>query len=68
MIPSLITLTNNVTTKTGRVTDSTDYNDYGIDVSIFPIVGLGVIKYNGEIIVSKLDVSDPLIDLGAGDT
>jgi hypothetical protein len=68
MVTSVITLINNVTTKIGRLTDSTDYNDYGIDVETLPVVGLGVIKYNGEIIVSKLNPSDPLIDLSSGDT
>lgn len=65
---STVTLTLNLTTKKGIVTDSTDYAALGIDVSALTAKALATIKFQGEIIYNQSTVSDPLIDLGAGDT
>jgi len=47
----------------GIVTDSTDYSGIGINLSSFLAKGLGVISFNGDIIVDKNSVGDPMIDL-----
>jgi hypothetical protein len=65
---STVTLTIDATNKVGRVTDTTDYSSLGLSVSSFGAKGLGVIYFQGQQIVSKLDIGDPLIDLQAGDT
>lgn len=65
---STTTLTIDVTNKKGRVTDTTDYASLGISTSFFGLKGLGVIYFQGQQIVSKLTIGDPLIDLASGDT
>jgi hypothetical protein len=50
----------------GIVTDSTDYAGLGIDLLITEAKGLGVITFNGDVIVDKNDPNDPnlvMIDL-----
>jgi hypothetical protein len=65
---STTTLTLNLTTKKGRVTDTTDYAALGLTVGDFAAKGLGTIYFGGEIIYQHNSVGDPLIDLEAGDT
>lgn len=65
---SNVTLTLDLTAKTGRVTDLTDYSLYGIDVSTNVAKALAVIRFQGEIIVDKSSTSSPLIDLQSGAT
>lgn len=47
----------------GIVTDSTDYSGLGIDLLIAEAKGLGVITFNGDIIVDLNTVGTPMIDL-----
>lgn len=68
---SVIQLTINKSTKKGVINDLTDYEALGFTpelLSSYGAKGLGVIKCNGTIIVSKMDINDPLIDLSDGDT
>lgn len=68
---SVIQLTINKSTKKGVIKDMTDYEALGFTpelLSSYGAKGLGVIKCNGTIIVSKMDINDPLIDLSDGDT
>lgn len=65
---SNVTLTLNLTAKTGRVTDSTDYSLLNIDVSTMQVKALATIKFQGDIIVTKDTVGNPLIDLQSGAT
>ena len=65
---STVTLTLDLTNKTGRVTDTTNYLALNLGVATFEAKGLGTIYFQGQQIVSKMTVSDPLIDLQDGDT
>jgi hypothetical protein len=47
----------------GIVTDSTDYAGLGINLLITEARGLGVITFNGDVIVDKNTIADPMIDL-----
>jgi hypothetical protein len=47
----------------GIVVDSTDYSVLGIDLLIAEAKGLGVITFNGDIIVDLNTVGTPMIDL-----
>lgn len=47
----------------GIVTDSTDYAGLGIDLLADQAKGLGVITFNGDVIVDKNIIADPMIDL-----
>ena len=47
----------------GIVIDSTDYTSLGIDVLIAEAKGLGIITFNGDIIVDLNTVGTPMIDL-----
>ena len=47
----------------GIVTDSTDYAGLGINLLTTEAKGLGVITFNGDIIVDKNTIVDPIIDL-----
>lgn len=47
----------------GIVTDSTDYAGLGINLLIAEAKGLGVITFNGDIIVNLNTVGTPMIDL-----
>ena len=47
----------------GIVTDSTDYAGLGINLLITEAKGLGVITFNGDVIVDKNTIADPIIDL-----
>lgn len=62
---STVTLTFDLTASppTGIVTDSTDYAALGINLATSYAKGLGVITFNGDIIVDKNTNGDPLIDL-----
>lgn len=63
-----VTLTLDLTAKTGRVTDSTNYAALGLDVSVNQAKALASILFQGEVIVAKTTVGDPLIDLQSGAT
>lgn len=65
---STVTLTLDLTNKTGRVTDTTNYTALGISVATFEAKGLGTIYFQGQQIASKTTIGDPLIDLQSGDT
>lgn len=65
---STVTLTLDLTNKTGRVTDTTNYTALGISVASFEAKGLGTIYFQGQQIESKNTIGDPLIDLQSGDT
>jgi hypothetical protein len=65
---STVTLTLDLTNKTGRVTDTTNYSALNLGVATFEAKGLGTIYFQGQQIVSKTSTSDPLIDLQDGDT
>lgn len=65
---STVTLTLDLTNKTGRVTDTTNYTALNISVATVEAKGLGTIYFQGQQIASKMTVSDPLIDLQNGDT
>lgn len=47
----------------GIVTDSTDYSGLGINLLLTEAKGLGVITFNGDIIVNLNTVGTPMIDL-----
>jgi hypothetical protein len=47
----------------GIVTDSTDYAGLGIDLLTTEAKGLGVITFNGDIIVDRNTIINPIIDL-----
>lgn len=47
----------------GIVTDSTDYAGLGIDLNIREAKGLGVITFNGDVIVDLDTIGDPMINL-----
>jgi hypothetical protein len=65
---STISLTLNLDTKIGRVTDTTDYSGLIASLGLYQAKGLGTISFQGNIIESKTTVGDPLIDLALGDT
>lgn len=65
---SNVTVTTNLTTKKGRVTDTTDYAALGVDPTTFSLRSFAVILFQGEILFSKVTFSDPLINFGDGDT
>lgn len=65
---STISLTLNLDTKIGRVTDTTDYSGLIASLGLYQAKGLGTISFQGNIIESKTTTSDPLIDLALGDT
>lgn len=62
------TLSLNVTTKIGRLTDTTDYASLGFNLANSNAKILGTITFQGEVIVQKLSVSSPLINLASGAT
>lgn len=62
---STLTLTLNPTTKTVRLTDTTTYP---FTVTDFQTKGLGTITFQGDAIVQKTTVGNPLINLGTGAT
>jgi hypothetical protein len=47
----------------GIVTDSTDYAGLGIDLLLAEAKGLGVITFNGDVIVNRDAIINPMIDL-----
>lgn len=47
----------------GIVRDLTDYNGIGLSPVIFELKALGRIAFNGDVIVEKDNIVDPLIDL-----
>ena len=47
----------------GIVRDLTDYNGIGLSPVIFELKALGRIAFNGDVIVEKDNILDPLIDL-----
>ena len=65
---STTTLTIDTVSKTGRLTDTTDYVGLFLSLASFNVKGLGIIYFQGQQIVSKLTIGDPLIDLATGDT
>jgi hypothetical protein len=65
---STVTLTLDLTTKKGRVTDTTNYTSLDISVATYEAKGLGTIYFQGQQIEQRLTVGTPLIDLQAGDT
>jgi len=65
---STISLTLDLNSKTGRVTDTTDYSGLIASLSLYQAKGLGTISFQGNIIESFTTTSDPLIDLAVGDT
>jgi len=61
---STVTLTLDLTASppTGIVTDSTNYADLGINLATSYAKGLGVITFNGDVIVDLNTVATPMID------
>ena len=65
---STVSFTINHTTKTGRLTDLTDYAALGLDPSTNQMKFLGTINFQGLPLYSKTTVGNPLIDLQSGAT